>query len=199
MLKSLLRAVLLVAVVSAMTFSPVSADPPPTVLTSTGLACEYASGYPGFTPTPIACSGAWLGNNLNQTALVQAEIESLWGTGWTRLGTTNTNDANGPFKMYGDDINDGTLELKTPFTGMFILILKTAKAYSIYNLGAVTGLTTIDFVTDGVSLNAQGKPQGLSHATAWTQGTTVPEPSTVILLGTGLLAVGLVGYRRRQD
>jgi hypothetical protein len=172
-------------------------------LTPTGLSCLYSAGYPGFAPQPVDCSGAWDGNNKNQWTGVWAQIAlEGWGTGWTDAGSTDSDgsDTSGPFQV-NTGSSAGTLTFKTPFTGQFILILKAANAFSMYLFPAVTGLTQIDYVTDGVSLNqGQGTPNGLSHATLLTKGTSVvPEPSTIILLGTGLLGLGLVGYRRRDQ
>ena len=68
--------------------------------------------------------------------------------------------------------------------------------------GFVVGLNTLDFVVQD-----QGAPGGFAAtdfvgtATASTTppGTTVPEPSTVVLMAAGLFGVAVVGARRKRS
>ena len=68
--------------------------------------------------------------------------------------------------------------------------------------GFVVGLNTLEFVVQD-----QGAPGGFAatdlvgRATASTTppGTTVPEPSTVVLMAAGLFGVAVVGARRKRS
>jgi hypothetical protein len=180
----------------AVAVLPVAAD---AQLVRVDPDCLYAPNYPGFTPMPAACSGAWDGNDQNQMTDVKNQIEADWGTGWTYAGKTNAGQNTGPFSVV-PGTTSGTIKFHNPFTGHFILILKASNQFSMYRFDNVVALSEVKFSTLGTSLNKQGAPQELSHASMWTQQTNVvPEPSTVILLGTGLLGLGIVGYRRRRE
>ena len=157
------------------------------------LSCT-AGGSPGFTPTYFACSGAWAGNNMNQQTDVLAQIMADWGGIWSFVGTTNEGETSGPF-LQVDGATSGYVKFDLPITGSFILALKAANQFSLYYFKNVVDLAEVEFSTAGVALNAQFDPQALSHASLYS---AVPEPSTVILLGTGLLGLFGVEYRRRK-
>ena len=68
--------------------------------------------------------------------------------------------------------------------------------------GFVVGLNTLDFVVQD-----QGAPGGFAatdfvgtaFAVTTPPGTTVPEPSTVVLMAAGLFGVAVVGARRKRS
>ncbi len=150
--RSLSKALALVAALAVMP-ATVSAD-----LVPTGLPCDFtplfSSPYPGFTPTPTMCFGAFLGNNVNQNADVLTVLNGSSTGFWTYLGTTNANETSGPFSSV-PGASSGTVVFDLPgIYGSFWLALKAANAFSLYYFGnlALVALAGVEFVTDGVSL-----------------------------------------------
>jgi len=155
--------------------------------------------YPGaYSYTD--CSGAWDGNNSNQQGDVLAYINANWESDWTMDNYVGKGEADpgpyGPF-TYVPGGTSGTLDFPTSYTGSFVLILKGSNAFSMYYF---QDRTISGFEYDMAGVNPDGQ-NGLSHASLWYEegGTTVPEPATIFLLGSGLLGVGFVGYRRRKQ
>jgi hypothetical protein len=109
------------------------------------------------------------------------------------LLTLSTADGgNTPFGTYGVTINSSTGN-------------GSANAYFgdlEFDLTRPSGLTTNDFVvnTDGYYFSADLTNGSNTGAQAWDTriASTVPEPATVGLMGTGLLALAGVARRRRQ-
>lgn len=66
----------------------------------------------------------------------------------------------------------------------------TVKYAGYVDLFYIDGLTSFDWIGSQI-----GVQQGFSHARLWNP-TSVPEPTTLILLGTGLLA--FVGLKRNR-
>lgn len=160
------------------------AMPSQAVLTagSSGALCSLTD----TTINATACSGSWDGNNKNQDADVYAELFALSGvSGWAE----QTPDLSGPGGT------SGTLTFAPPVNSPFAIALKASDSFSLYYYSGAVGVTSIDFITDGTSLNDKGKPQDLSHATLYL--APVPEPESYALMLAGLAAVGFMARRRK--
>ena len=209
---NLMKQVLGLTVLVSLTLLPRTTEGQTTLAgwVATGIDCAWTV----TSPTHTACTGAWDGNDnppASVLPLIQADIsdgglglESWSIANW--VGKGEVGGPSGPFQGPLPDSNDNTLYLNHSYTGTFVLFLKSSTAFSGFRIEA-DGMTSIDFTMAGVSQNgdvtdatADRTGQNLSHASVWFDGTTtvVPEPSTVILLGSGILGLGLVGYRRRK-
>jgi hypothetical protein len=176
-------------------------------LVATGLDCNAGNVMQtGFDPDALACSGAWAGNISPQLADVEAQLATDFAAfvgadaDFTLVGKSDDENS-GPF-VGNPDQSTGTLTFDTAITGLFVIGLKASESFSFYLFdGGMSGLTSIDFSTAGVSLNNQGVAQGLSHAALFVlengQVPGIPEPQTYALMLGGLGALAMVARRRR--
>lgn len=151
-------------------------------LVSTPPPCtDWTNGY-------TDCAGAFAGNNKNQEADVFAEII---GQGWLT----------GPISVLGGvDVDgnstSGTINFGSTYTD-FVLALKAGDSFSLYYYAG--SYMSIDYNTVGSGTN-EDVTNALSHWTLYGgEGTSVPEPTTLFLLGTGLLGMSMLGWRRREE
>lgn len=116
------------------------------------------------------------------------------------------------FGFYGIDVGDfaGQLQLTFMSGGTSIPVLVP---HSVEGIGGVdpegaaffygyinTANPFTQVVFQDVSLNSYGSETfGFDNMTIGSVEQVVPEPGTVILLGTGLLALGGIAYRRREE
>ena len=174
------------------TLTLVGATTAQAALTATGVACDgHGTGLTG-QPGYLDCSGAWSGNNLNQSADVNAQILADWG-----LSGLASHDVTG-----GNNGSTGTLSFANQ-TGKFVLSLKAGDAFSLYEFdGGAGGISSINFDTLGVGFfsgpNNKNEHfgQGLSHADIYAP---VPEPETYALLLAGLGLLSFAARRRSRD
>ena len=197
-----------VVLIAALAFTPAIAS---AGLTHSGFFCNVGT---VFTPNWVACSGVWNGNNSGEAQLpdVLAQIKTDFGllypevNSWTiadnNLGTTNAGQTNPPFSSVPSGTS-GSLVFAHPMTSLFVLILKGGNYFSMYlfNPPFPGGqISEIAYTMNDFPKNPEGNPPGLSHASLWgSPPTTVPEPSSMLLLASGLLGLGVVGYRRRRN
>lgn len=186
------------AAVAALALSPGAHA----ALTSTGLSCSAGTTFDAFSPTPVACSGAWEGNDANQQAdlLTQAAADfgAFVGAGAEYSFLGKSDDAgNGPFTSNPDGATSGVLTFDSVQTGLFAISLKAGNAFSLYLFdGGTTGLGSVSFSTLGVQVNGQGIPAGLSHA-ALIGIAPIPEPASLALMVAGLAGFGVAARGRR--
>jgi len=163
-------------------------------LTATGVSCSGQgtgmTSLAGFE----ACSGAWSGNNSNQSADVDAQILADWG-----LTVTGSLDVTPSGKLG----SSGTLSFAQQ-SGPFVIALKAGNAFSLYEFDAsTTPISSIHFDTLGVGFFSGGKHpvehfgQALSHADIYSVSSVVPEPASVALMLAGLGLLGFASSRRR--
>lgn len=133
--------------------------------------------HEGDTPSQASeCAGAFSGNDKGEAPPPQSEVESYIATTWGGTGS------------FLGDVTDSWMSL----SGTFVLSLKSAGYFSLYYFADV-GLLS-DLGTGGVT------DQELSHVGLYEVGdVSVPEPTTLFLLGTGLLGMSFLAWRRREE
>lgn len=72
--------------------------------------------------------------------------------------------------------------------------VKGSTEFALYWMGT-GGATSGNWSTQHL-INVGGQQPAISHLSTWNQTTPVPEPSTLLLLGSGVL--GLAFYRRKK-
>lgn len=149
-----------------------------------------------LTVNATSCSGAWQGNQNNQLTDVLAQLGTLSGlSGWGLVGHSDTAN-NGPFTG-NPQVTNGTLTFDAPQSGPFAIALKASNQFSLYFFdGSKTNISNLGFITNGVSLNKNGIPQDLSHASLYTSSATTAVPTPALL--PGLVGLGMTMMRKRK-
>jgi PEP-CTERM motif len=189
---------------------------------STLAYAKPPGGGPPPPPTPPSCSAATV---MTQFTGYQGCVGSTsWnqpggqflgylnttypsGATWTWLNADKS-DTQGTFGAFqgNPQAPTGQLVFDTPLNGWFAVQLKSSGGTSLYVYNW-TGLSvsSLDFDLIGTSVNGNGQTQALSHAELYRglpgripPFNVVPEPSTYLLMASGLAVFGIVARRRRN-
>ncbi len=171
------------AVMTALCLSAVSVEaqiavnpgPADVILTDAGSALTGTSCLASYSATFMfnECSGAWSGNNdgvaTPSAAAVQSYVNAVWS-----------------IDAVGEAYSGGGI------MGPFVMAVKGATSFSLYYFAGNSGTIDLTGVMAGVSPG-----NGVSHTTIYGGEIVVPEPGTMLLIGTGLL--GMAALRRREE
>jgi len=165
----------------------------PSVKCSDSSAADTA-----FNPSYVDCTAHYDDVPAPMTTLVNP-FGSAYGD-FLFIGQTTLDPASGgPFEPFGPGTIFGTLTLKAPLGGTFVIALASFNDYSLYlyDAGKVVGdVGSIAFDTFGTT-NAFRGPYQLEYANLYAPAP-VPEPGSAAMALAGLALTGSLWLRRRR-
>lgn len=192
-MKDKLRRAIAVAGVG-VALASLAADP--ALAATSPLATEDCSDTTLSILPPPACIGSYLGE-LDGSADERGLLAATWGQDFNYLGRSDEADY-GPFVDNPQVAFNGTLAFDQPHSGQFVLGLASAGKHSFYLINTKRRVGGLVFDSlEGVATTPQGNPFALDYAALYVAATPVPEPTTGLLLGGGVLALLAWRCRRR--